>query len=80
MTYSGEGDGLAGADEGRFGEEVESEVRTTKEALRNAQATIEAMKHDAEKKEIAWMLRINQLEQQLESVRHEQGSHVLPQV
>ena len=63
--------------EGRHGEELEMDLRSTKEALRNSQATIESMKLEAQKREVAWMLRIKQLEQQLDLVRRENGNPVV---
>jgi hypothetical protein len=51
------------------GHELEGELRTTKEALRATQQAMESMKHDAEKKEVAWKLRIEHLERQLDAAR-----------
>ena len=59
--------------DGRHGDELEAELRSTKEALRVSQAAEESIKHESEKKEVAFLLRIDQLERQLDAARSEQG-------
>ena len=53
--------------DGRNGDELETE------SLRASQVAVESMKHESEMKEVAYLLRIDQLERQLDVARSEQG-------
>ena len=55
---------------GRFdNDELEEELKSTKDSLRDCQNTVEALKRENQKKEVEWMVRIEQLERQLEAAR-----------
>jgi cell division protein FtsB len=47
------------------GDERESELKETKEALRESLSAMDAMRHDSHNKEIAWKARIESLERQV---------------
>ena len=55
--------------DGRYGEDHESELKNVKDALRESQAVMEVMRNDYEKKERNWMIRIENLERQLDTAR-----------
>lgn len=55
--------------DGRLTEESESELKSTKYALLECQSTVESLKRDADKKEMEWKFRIENLERQLEAAR-----------
>ena len=43
-------------------DELESELKETKEALRESLSTMDAMRHDSQNKEMAWKARVESLE------------------
>jgi hypothetical protein len=52
-----------------IGDELESELKETKEALRESLSAMESMRHDSQMNEIAWKVRNESLERQLDAAR-----------
>mmetsp|Transcript_9064 Transcript_9064/g.14554 ORF Transcript_9064/g.14554 Transcript_9064/m.14554 type:complete len:535 (+) Transcript_9064:232-1836(+) len=57
------------ASEGRSGEDLEAEMKTTKDSLRESQGALESLQHGMEKKEREWAMKLESLERQLEAAR-----------
>ena len=53
------------ARDGRFWDELDNELRSTKDALRESQQAMDLQRREFEEKEAAWMLKIENLERQL---------------
>jgi hypothetical protein len=50
-------------------DELESELKETKEALRQSLSAMDAMRHDSQNKEVAWKVRVESLERQVDAAR-----------
>jgi hypothetical protein len=55
--------------DGRVGEDLEMELKGTKESLRDCQVAMEKMQRDTEKRELERKVKIENLERQLEAAR-----------
>ena len=55
--------------QGRSGVEVEAELKSTKESLQACQDTVESLKRENKRRELEWMVRLEELERQLEAAR-----------
>jgi hypothetical protein len=60
---------VSAAADRKNGEELATELRHTKEALRDSQVAMEALKNITQKKEVACMVRNETLERQLDAAR-----------
>jgi hypothetical protein len=55
--------------EGRSGEDLEAEAKIAKDSLRESQAALDSLQHGMEKKDQEWMIKLENLERQLEAAR-----------
>ena len=52
-----------------IGDELESDLKETKEALRESLSAMDAMRHDSQNNEIAWKVRVESLERRVDAAR-----------